>query len=41
MLLRQRADYYEDADAGPEDMLLIVEVADTSLVHDRDVKVLL
>src|SRR5262249_48453126 len=39
VLLRRRADFYADADAGPADVLLIVEVADTSLPHDRDVKV--
>jgi len=39
VLLRRRADFYVDADAGPADVLLIVEVADTSLPHDQDVKV--
>lgn len=39
VVLRRRADFYEHADAGPEDVLLIVEVADSSLTHDRDVKV--
>lgn len=39
VLLRRRADFYRDEDAGPADVLLIVEVADTSLAHDRDVKV--
>src|SRR5262245_60762383 len=38
VLLRWREDYYADADAGPADVLLVVEVADSSLVHDRDVK---
>src|SRR5262245_53219810 len=39
VVLRRRADFYADADAGPADVLLIVEVSDTSLPHDRDVKV--
>lgn len=38
VLLRYRADFYADVDAGSEDVLLIVEVADTSLPYDRDVK---
>lgn len=39
LLLRWRADFYADIDAGPEDVLLLVEVADSSLAYDRDVKV--
>src|SRR4051812_29339649 len=39
VLLRRRADFYAVTDAGPADVLLVVEVADTSLAHDRDVKV--
>jgi Uma2 family endonuclease len=39
VLLRRRDDFYKHADAGPDDVLLIVEIADTSLQHDRDVKV--
>jgi Uma2 family endonuclease len=39
VLLRVRPDFYATADAGPEDVLLIIEVADTSLQYDRDVKV--
>ena len=38
-LLRQRDDFYETAYPGPADVLLLVEVADTSLAYDRDVKV--
>ncbi len=38
VLLRRRADFYRDTDAGPEDVLLIVEVANTSLPYDRGVK---
>jgi Uma2 family endonuclease len=37
-LLRPRADFYSSGKPGPEDVLLIIEVADTSLVYDRDVK---
>jgi Uma2 family endonuclease len=39
VLLRRRADFYVDADAGAPDILLVIEVADTSLAHDREVKV--
>lgn len=38
-LLRRRSDFYAAAEAGPQDVLLIIEVADTSFLHDRDVKV--
>lgn len=38
-LLRWRDDYYADRDPTPEDVLLIIEVADSSLAYDRDVKV--
>jgi Uma2 family endonuclease len=35
VLLRPRDDFYADVDAGPEDVLLIVEVADSSEGYDR------
>lgn len=38
-LLRYRADYYAAAHPTPADVLLLVEVADTTLVFDRDRKV--
>lgn len=38
VLLRWRDDYYAETQPGPEDLLLIVEVSDTSLVYDRDIK---
>jgi Uma2 family endonuclease len=38
-LLRPRADYYRSSLAGPADVLLIVEVAESSLRHDRDAKI--
>ncbi|MGI8550118.1 MAG: Uma2 family endonuclease [Dehalococcoidia bacterium] len=38
MLLRLRSDFYGDAHPGPEDVFLIVEVADSSLGYDRRVK---
>ena len=38
VLLRWRSDFYEASSAGPADMLLAVEVADTSLDYDREVK---
>ena len=37
-VLRWRADYYEGALPGPEDVLLLIEVADTSADVDRAVK---
>lgn len=38
-LLRPREDFYAAAHPGPSDVLLLVEVADTTLAYDRDVKV--
>lgn len=38
-LLRPRPDFYAQAHPGPEDVLLVVEVADTSVESDRGVKV--
>ena len=37
-LLRWRDDYYAQRHPGPEDILLIIEVSDTSLGYDRDTK---
>ncbi|MGH8507327.1 MAG: Uma2 family endonuclease [Gammaproteobacteria bacterium] len=37
-LLRPRRDFYASAHPHPADVLLIIEVADTSLAYDRDVK---
>ena len=37
-VLRYRADMYGSAIPSAEDVLLIIEVADTSLVYDRDTK---
>ncbi len=38
LLLRRRDDFYESALPGPADVLLLIEVADTSLEYDRDTK---
>jgi Uma2 family endonuclease len=38
-LLRLRADFYRDAHPAPADVLLVIEVADTTLGYDRQVKV--
>ena len=38
LVLAPRADFYREADLRPEDVLLLVEVADTSLLYDREVK---
>ena len=37
-LLRRRADFYSSAHPGPDDVLLLVEVSDTSTEYDREVK---
>lgn len=37
-LLRPRSDYYVERHPGPGDVFLVVEVCDTSLQFDRDVK---
>jgi hypothetical protein len=37
-LARPRADRYSGAHPGPADVLLLIEVADSSLGYDRDVK---
>ncbi len=39
MVLRFRPDFYANAHPGPEDVLLVVEVAETSQAYDREVKV--
>ena len=41
VLLQPRADFYETAHPQPKDIVLIVEVADTTVQYDREVKVLL
>jgi Uma2 family endonuclease len=38
-LLKPRDDFYAQADAGPEDVLLVVEVAEASARYDRQVKI--
>ena len=38
-LLRPRDDFYATAHPGPGDILLIIEVADTSLRYDREIKI--
>jgi len=37
-LLRPRDDFYASRHAAPDDILLVIEIADTSLEYDRDVK---
>ena len=37
-LLKPREDYYEGKLSGPEDILLVIEVSDTTLAYDRDSK---
>ncbi|HEY9847282.1 MAG TPA: Uma2 family endonuclease, partial [Candidatus Caenarcaniphilales bacterium] len=39
VLLKPRADFYAQAHPQPKDILLIVEVADTSVDYDRQVKI--
>jgi len=38
VLLRPREDFYRSAHPGPADVLLVIEMADSSLRYDRDVK---
>ena len=38
VLLRPKADFYAQGHPRPEDVFLIVEVADTSHVYDREIK---
>ena len=38
MLLRRRDDYYATGHPGPDDVLLVIEVADSTLDFDREVK---
>ena len=38
-ILRPRPDFYSESHPGPEDILLLVEVSDTSADYDREVKV--
>ena len=38
MLLKWHDDFYRHSAPGPDDVLLIVEVSDTTLSHDRNVK---
>ncbi|MDP2786960.1 MAG: Uma2 family endonuclease [Pseudomonadota bacterium] len=37
-LLKPRADFYRTAHPGPDDVLLVVEVADSSSAYDRGIK---
>jgi Uma2 family endonuclease len=38
VILRPRSDFYASRHPGPADILLIVEIADSSIDYDRDVK---
>ena len=38
MLLRPRDDFYESANPTPSDTLLVIEISDSSLRYDREVK---
>jgi len=38
VLLRPRADFYASRHRGPDDVLLVIEIADSSIEYDRDVK---
>jgi Uma2 family endonuclease len=39
VVLWPRADFYAEGGPGPEDVLWLIEISDTSLRYDRDVKV--
>src|ERR1041384_3203670 len=38
VILRRRPDFYERSTAGPDDIFLVIEVADSSLDFDREIK---
>ncbi|MFB2935019.1 Uma2 family endonuclease [Aerosakkonemataceae cyanobacterium BLCC-F154] len=38
-LLRRKADFYESGHPQPQDILLLVEVADTTVESDREIKI--
>jgi Uma2 family endonuclease len=38
VLLRPRQDFYSSRHPGPTDILLVIEIADSSIDYDRDVK---
>ncbi|MBS3967405.1 MAG: Uma2 family endonuclease [Truepera sp.] len=37
-ILKPRQDFYAESPPGPSDTLLVIEVADTSLLYDRNIK---
>src|SRR6266581_4557715 len=41
MLIKPRPDFYEHKHPGPEDVLLLIEIADSSLERDRETKLAL
>ena len=38
-ILRHRSDFYETSHPEPEDILLLIEVSDTTLRYDREIKI--
>ncbi len=38
LVLKPRADFYRNAHPTPSDVLLLIEIADTSLAYDRGIK---
>jgi Uma2 family endonuclease len=38
-LLKRRDDFYAQANPGPEDVLFLIEVSDSTLEYDRQIKV--
>lgn len=38
VLLKPRPDFYSSSHPGPQDVLLLIEIAETSLEYDREVK---
>lgn len=38
VIVRDRPDHYLDGHPLPEDILLVIEIADSSLIYDRDIK---
>ncbi|MGM3309104.1 Uma2 family endonuclease [Anabaena sp. WFMT] len=38
-LLKPRADFYRNSHPQPEDIFLLIEVADTTIIYDREIKI--
>jgi Uma2 family endonuclease len=41
LVMRRRTDFYDTEHPGPKDVFLLLEISDSSIVHDREVKLAL